>query len=198
MSVSVHQASAYKDGWSSPAVQALIRPIRTERKQIARHSRERWKALDRTVPAYLRPIVKAYLLGYASSVAPRILNALLSYFASYRRQYQGLPSTMSDGLPFTRFCASVRHILRSGLELHRFPAFCAALVGGSTLLKVCFPSPHLFSLMPDSTEHCKDSFDAFLREKAFKPGLISAVFLGPRDLERNLALLGAAANYSIH
>ncbi|CAK7567012.1 MAG: hypothetical protein SEPTF4163_004969 [Sporothrix epigloea] len=62
---------------------------------------------------------------------------------------------MSDGLPFTRFCASVRHILRSGLELHRFPAFCAALVGGSTLLKSKQTSKNIAA--SSSTKRTNDS-----------------------------------------
>jgi hypothetical protein len=34
------------------------------------------------------------------------------------------------------FLESAARILRIGLELHRFPAFCAVLVGGTSLLLV--------------------------------------------------------------
>ncbi|EKD21391.1 integral membrane protein [Drepanopeziza brunnea f. sp. 'multigermtubi' MB_m1] len=40
-----------------------------------------------------------------------------------------------DEKPHDYFLSSLLHILRGGLELQRFPTFCAAIVGGSTLLE---------------------------------------------------------------
>lgn len=85
------------------------------------------------VPAILRPLIRAYLLGYASSVAPRLLTLVLQLVARKRRKYEA-PAQDSRS-----FVESTQHILRTGLELQRFPTFCAALVGGSTLLQVCPP-----------------------------------------------------------
>ncbi|CAK7233914.1 hypothetical protein SBRCBS47491_008772 [Sporothrix bragantina] len=79
--------------------------------------------------------MRAYLLGYASSVAPRLLTVLLTYFTAYRRQRRGQPLAHSEKASFAYVCDSVRHILRSGLELRRFPTFCATLISGSTLFE---------------------------------------------------------------
>ncbi|KAI9741270.1 MAG: hypothetical protein M1834_002987 [Cirrosporium novae-zelandiae] len=58
-----------------------------------------------SVPDALKPLLRAYSLGYLSSIGPRLL-ALLIY-----------------------------RTLISALSLHRFPAFCGTIVGGSTLLQ---------------------------------------------------------------
>jgi hypothetical protein len=48
--------------------------------------------------------------------------------------------------PDDYFLISIVRILKGALELQRFPAFCAALVGGSTLLeaRAAQPSPCTF------------------------------------------------------
>lgn len=96
---------------------------------------------DHAVPPALRPLVRAYLLGYASTVAPQLLTVVLASYAALRRRRRktGEAADAADaadvGSP-TVLCASVRRILRGGLGWHRFPTFCAALIGGSSLLEV--------------------------------------------------------------
>ncbi len=70
--------------------------------------------------APLRPLLRAYALGYGSVVAPRLLTLLLHHFT--RKKIPLWPALL--------------RILRAGLDWQRFPVFCAALVGGTTLLEV--------------------------------------------------------------
>ena len=78
----------------------------------------------------MRPLVRAYLLGYASAVGPRLLTLLLQQVM--RRKQKG----NDDGPTQKSFADSLLHVLRGGLDWQRFPTFCAVLVGGSTLLEV--------------------------------------------------------------
>jgi len=101
---------------------------------------------DHAIPPVLRPLVRAYLLGYASTVAPRVLTLVLQHLTR-RRKGRPATTTANDATatatakqppqPPPPFFVSLTHILRSGLDWQRFPAFCAAIVGGSTLLEVC-------------------------------------------------------------
>ena len=86
------------------------------------------------VPPALRPLVRAYLLGYGSAVAPRLLDLLLQYAVRRRRSGEKklLPSDFTKSKSLSQ---SAAHILQTGLELQRFPAFCAVLIGGSSLLQ---------------------------------------------------------------
>ncbi|KAM7208686.1 hypothetical protein V8F20_001109 [Naviculisporaceae sp. PSN 640] len=109
---------------------------------------------DRAIPPVLRPLVRAYLLGYASTVAPRLLTLIFQQFLKGRKKSRApaaatsTTSTTPNGavvkhdaqerpqqsqLPFLE---ALRHILQSGLDWQRFPAFCAVLAGGSTLLEI--------------------------------------------------------------
>ena len=98
----------------------------------SRSRRERGlMALD-AVPPILRPMLRAYLLGYLSAVAPRLLTLLLQRFTRRRR---GDPKS-AEKRPSASFLESVGEVLRRGLDWQRFPTFCAVLVGGSTLLEV--------------------------------------------------------------
>lgn len=83
------------------------------------------RLLDQRVPALLRPLIRAYLLGYAFSTVPRLLTLLLTHLSNRRKG-----SEKSQA-----FLPSLRHTLRVGLEWQRFPTFCAALVTGSTALQ---------------------------------------------------------------
>ncbi|KAI2473391.1 hypothetical protein F4781DRAFT_189970 [Annulohypoxylon bovei var. microspora] len=87
------------------------------------------RKLDESIPPLLRPLIRAYVLGYASAVAPRLLTLVLQY-VTRRRKNKGVTR------PHDSFITSLQRILRGGLELQRFPTFCAALVGGTTLLEV--------------------------------------------------------------
>ncbi|KAK2018865.1 integral membrane protein [Colletotrichum eremochloae] len=88
------------------------------------------------IPPILRPLLRAYLLGYASAVAPRILTLLMRYITKKRRRVS-TDNGQCDG-----FVARLRQTVLAGLDPQRFPTFCAVLVGGSTLLEE--PLRHLF------------------------------------------------------
>lgn len=107
---------------------------------------------DALVPALLRPLVRAYILGYASAVAPRLLTLLLQHMSratrarrartnsntSRDRQKAAIAHPADD--PRRRsFARAALHILATGLECQRFATFCAALAGGTTLLQVTYP-----------------------------------------------------------
>ncbi|KAF5025348.1 hypothetical protein F66182_2577 [Fusarium sp. NRRL 66182] len=83
------------------------------------------------VPEILRPLVRAYLLGYASAVAPRLLTLILQHVARRRRK---LVNQVALDLDDSSFVKSAAHIVKTGFNPQRFPTFCAVLVGGSTLL----------------------------------------------------------------
>ncbi|KAK1702807.1 integral membrane protein [Colletotrichum lupini] len=80
------------------------------------------------IPPILRPLLRAYLLGYASAVAPRVLTLLMQYLTKKRRQIAKENGCIG-------FVAQLRRIVLAGLDPQRFPTFCALLVGGSTLLE---------------------------------------------------------------
>lgn len=82
------------------------------------------------LPEILRPLVRAYLLGYATAVGPRLLTLVLRYVAKKRRRQ--LSPDQENGT----FISSAKHIVRMGFNPQRFPTFCAVLAGGSTLLQV--------------------------------------------------------------
>ena len=95
------------------------------------------------VPEILRPLIRAYLLGYASAVAPRLLTLVLQHVAKKRRKAANQLSLDSDDSSFVK---SATHIVKTGFNLQRFPTFCAVLVGGGTLLQVTDPFLILQSL----------------------------------------------------
>ncbi|KAH6891119.1 hypothetical protein B0T10DRAFT_560385 [Thelonectria olida] len=81
------------------------------------------------VPEILRPLIRAYLLGYATAVGPRLLTLILQHVMGKRRKQ--LSPDQEDG----SFVKSAKHIVRMGFNPQRFPTFCAVLAGGSTLLQ---------------------------------------------------------------
>ncbi|KYK55751.1 uncharacterized protein DCS_07715 [Drechmeria coniospora] len=87
----------------------------------------------RSLPPALRPLVRAYVLGYASAVAPRLLTLVLQHLS--RARANGSSKCPPAEQEERTFLESVAHILRAGLQPQRFPTFCAVLVGGSTLLQ---------------------------------------------------------------
>ncbi len=86
----------------------------------------RSKIFEKGIPPVFRPVLRAYALGYASSTLPRLLTLVLTTLGRRKKAL--------DEKSKIYFLVSVLRILRGGLELQRFPTFCAALVGGSTLL----------------------------------------------------------------
>ncbi|KAF2708454.1 hypothetical protein K504DRAFT_468791 [Pleomassaria siparia CBS 279.74] len=72
--------------------------------------------------ALLLRLATAYILGLLSSTGPRFIKIL--FFLAKRK------------LTLQAACVQLWTILRQAQGIHRFPAFCGVLVGGSTLLQV--------------------------------------------------------------
>ncbi|KAK9442016.1 integral membrane protein [Metarhizium brunneum] len=85
-----------------------------------------------SIPPPLRPLVRAYLLGYASAVLPRLLTLVLQHLSNRKRKTPNYALPERDE---NTFLESAKHVLKTGLDPCRFPTFCAALVGGATLLQ---------------------------------------------------------------
>ncbi|PCD19144.1 unnamed protein product [Fusarium graminearum] len=85
-----------------------------------------------SVPEILRPLIRAYLLGYASAVAPRLLTLVLQHVAKRRRK---AANQLSLDLDDSSFFKSAIRIVKTGFNPQRFPTFCAILAGGTTLLQ---------------------------------------------------------------
>jgi len=83
---------------------------------------------NRRIPPQLLPLIRAYTFGYASSTLPRLLALLLSSLSG--KPSKEINSSSSD------FRHRVLRVFNSDLEFRRFPTFCAALVGGSSLLQI--------------------------------------------------------------
>lgn len=94
-----------------------------------------------SIPPPLRPLVRAYLLGYASAVLPRLLTLVLQHLSNRKRKTPNYALPERDE---NTFLESAKHVLKTGLDPCRFPTFCAALVGGATLLQV---RRHFISLL---------------------------------------------------
>jgi hypothetical protein len=92
----------------------------------------RW---DSGIPPILRPLVRAYLFGYASAAGPRLLTLVLQH-AARRRRDSKQTTTARETPPAEPFLPALQRILLGPLGVQSFPAFCAALVGGTTFLEV--------------------------------------------------------------
>lgn len=88
------------------------------------------------MPPLLRPLLRAYLLGYAFAVGPRLLALVLHYALKLVRARRKATNGPGGDKPEPQLLQSISKTVRAGLEWQRFPTFCAALVGGSTLLEV--------------------------------------------------------------
>ncbi|KAJ9149457.1 Integral membrane protein [Pleurostoma richardsiae] len=107
----------------------------------SRPEKRRQRVWTRGIPPLLRPLIRAYLLGYASAVAPKLLTLVIQHLT---RKHKG--NHAANGTKFkdeVSFQESARRILVAGLDWRRFPTFCATMIGGSTLLEV--PLNRLFS-----------------------------------------------------
>jgi hypothetical protein len=102
-----------------------------------------------SIPPALRPLVRAYLLGYASAVLPRLLTLVLQHLSNRKRK---TPKYALPERDENTFLESAKHVLKTGLDPCRFPTFCAALVGGSTLLQVGH-GPHFLVDFQDISIH---------------------------------------------
>ncbi|KAK3683515.1 integral membrane protein [Podospora appendiculata] len=120
--------AAPRPGRLAATVASSLSPARSTRASKT----ARW---DDGIPPLLRPLVRAYLLGYASTVAPRLITLLLKHL-THRRHTEGGQPQPQPSHHKEPFLAALARILRGGLDWQRFPTFCAAIVGGSTLLAV--------------------------------------------------------------
>lgn len=122
---------------SSSLPPPLVRPSKASAPAILGH-RQHW---DGDFGPLLRPIVRAYLLGYGFTVVPRVLSLLVQHLSQCMRTAR--QKSVSNE-PFAEQklpplpVESLWRILSAGAQVNRFPTFCAALVGGSTLLEVGF------------------------------------------------------------
>lgn len=96
------------------------------------------RSWDSSVPPSLRPLLRAYLLAYASVVAPKMVSLAAHRLAKW---YRNNEKTGADRGPQTPFLVALKRILADALHPQRFPAFCAALIAGSAWLKVRICSP---------------------------------------------------------
>lgn len=115
----------------------------------------RTRQLEKGIPLVLRPVLRAYVLGYASSTVPRLLTLLLTHLSRRRKNI--------DLKPSESFVYSFIRILNGGLEFQRFPTFCAALVGGSTLIEARDHGLFRFSLLIRSIDTLTEAHCAFSR-----------------------------------
>ncbi|KAI9843856.1 MAG: hypothetical protein M1838_002428 [Thelocarpon superellum] len=83
----------------------------------------------------IKPLLRAYALGYLSSTSPRLVTTLASLLRNGRNKEEALSKLFQS--------------FRAALALDRFPAFCGLLIGGSTLLQIplgkllaCLPYPY--------------------------------------------------------
>ncbi|KAE8362825.1 hypothetical protein BDV27DRAFT_14622 [Aspergillus caelatus] len=67
----------------------------------------------------LKPILRAYAIGYLSSTTPRVISSLREVWR--------------NDLNYQQKCKVLVRALTSAIRLESFPTFCASLVGGSTV-----------------------------------------------------------------
>ncbi len=99
----------------------------------------------------LRPMARAYGLGYLSAVGPRLVTLLIQHVVRRRlnnnKKKQATTARDTQSGDGESFQAALGRILRGGLDWRRFPTFCAVLVGVTTLLEVCLMSPNIARLL---------------------------------------------------
>ncbi|CAI6098410.1 unnamed protein product [Clonostachys chloroleuca] len=83
-----------------------------------------------SLPPALRPLVRAYVTGYATTVGPRLLALIVSHISRKRRK----SSKQSKTEETPSLIHPLLHVITTGFEPQRFPTFCAVVAGGSTLL----------------------------------------------------------------
>ncbi|CAH0021959.1 unnamed protein product [Clonostachys rhizophaga] len=83
-----------------------------------------------SLPPALRPLVRAYVTGYATTVGPRLLALIVSHISQNRRK----SSKQSKTEETPSLIHPILHVITTGFEPQRFPTFCAVVAGGSTLL----------------------------------------------------------------
>lgn len=79
-------------------------------------------------------MLRAYLIGYASAVGPRLLSLLIQY--TLRRRNKDKETNGKGKKRGDSFLVALQRVLSRSIETQSFPTFCAALVGGYTFLEV--------------------------------------------------------------
>ncbi|OIW25855.1 hypothetical protein CONLIGDRAFT_635621 [Coniochaeta ligniaria NRRL 30616] len=101
------------------------------------HHLLKYRRWDAGIPPPLRPLVRAYIIGYLSSVLPKIPALIGQLLLKQAKQSSPTPNgTPQHPRKAALLLDSLRRILLEPLHWQRFPTFCAALVGGSTLLEL--------------------------------------------------------------
>ena len=112
----------------------------------------------------LRPMVRAYGLGYLSAVGPRLVTLLIQHVVRRRlnnnKKKQATTARDAQHGDGESFQAALKRILRGGLDWRRFPTFCAVLVGVTTLLEVCLMPPNIARLFRISCSVCRTPLPA--------------------------------------
>lgn len=117
---------------------SMSSPQPSHHSSVSIRTRTRLARWDSGVPPLLRPLLRAYLLGYAFSVGPRLLALVLHHALKLARRRQKAAGGPAENKPEPQLLESLSKTVQAGFEWQRFPTFCAALVGGSTLLEVWF------------------------------------------------------------
>lgn len=123
---------------TSPSTALVTNPMAASPGPVPSPGRHvsRLQKLNAPVPVLLRPVLRAFILGYGSAVAPRILTLVLQHGSSLRQKHKTKGSIDACCEPREPFLLALQRLLRGGFDLQRFPTFCAALVGGTTLFEV--------------------------------------------------------------
>ncbi|KAK4140870.1 uncharacterized protein C8A04DRAFT_39506 [Dichotomopilus funicola] len=101
---------------------------------MATSTRSPRRSWDAPVPPIFRPLLRAYLIGYASAVGPRFLSLLIQY--TLRRQKKERETNGNGKKRKDSFLVALQRVLLRPMETQSFPTFCAALVGGYTFLEL--------------------------------------------------------------
>ncbi|PHH53916.1 hypothetical protein CFIMG_002831RAa [Ceratocystis fimbriata CBS 114723] len=88
------------------------------------------------VPPRLRPLLRAFLLGYVSTVGPQIFNLIFKTVMRVRRcRKENKNGKQEPTTDLQSLIDSIKQAAMGGLCFRDFPVFCAIVVGGSSLLE---------------------------------------------------------------
>lgn len=120
-----------------------------EKCSTSRYSRS--GCLERQLLPLLKPVTRAYILGYASSTTPRLLSLCIAIIRGKTSQKYN-----QSGIAKSAF-----QILIGGLELQRFPTFCATLVGCNSIFGIIIKEL-LFRYLPNVSSLVKLRLSKFI------------------------------------
>lgn len=88
------------------------------------------------IPPSLRPVVRAYLLGYGAAVVPQTLSLVLKHVKRLGRTRKGSPQDIRHQRE--SFFRALIRIFTSSLDPRGLAVFCAALAAGPSFFQVSF------------------------------------------------------------